>query len=152
MIVLDASATAKLLLNLPLGAQVRRRLADPDLQLHAPHLLFVEVLEVLRRRVAAGMTSEADAAEALNLFEQLDVSFHDHMLLTGRAWALRGNLSAYHAMYVALAELLEAPLLTADAKLARAPGSHATIDLIQPWPHVSTRPAPPAPGPRARAE
>lgn len=132
MIVLDASVTVELLLNLPLGEQVRRRLADPDLQLHAPHLLPVEVLQVLRRRVAAGTTSTADAVEALNLLEELDLSFHDHMLLAGRAWTLRGNLSAYDAMYVALAELLDAPLLTADATLARAPGIHATIDLIQP--------------------
>ena len=78
------------------------------------------------------MTSNAEAVEALNLLEQLDVSFHDHMLLTGRAWTLRGNLSAYDAMYVALAELLDAPLLTADAKLAHAPGNHAVVDLIQP--------------------
>lgn len=132
MIVLDASVTVELLLNLPLGEQVRRRLADSDLQLHAPHLLPVEVLQVLRRRVAAGTTSTTDAVEALDLLEQLDLSFHDHMLLAGRAWTLRGNLSAYDAMYVALAELLDAPLLTADAKLARAPGIHATIDLIQP--------------------
>lgn len=130
MIVLDTSAVIELLLNLPLGKLVRRRLADPDVQLHAPQLLPVEVVQVLRRRVTAGITTSAAASDALDALEPLDISLHDHMLLTKRAWELRENMTAYDAMYVALAELLDAPLLTSDAKLARSPGSHAAIELL----------------------
>lgn len=130
MIVLDASAAVELVLNLPLGAQVRQRLADPEIALHAPDLLPVEVLQVLRRRVAAGSTTPAEALDALGFLEDLDVSYHDHLPLARRIWALRENLTAYDATYVALAELLDAALLTSDARLAHAPGNGATIELI----------------------
>lgn len=130
MIVLDTSAVIELLLNLPLGVAVRQRLADPDVQLHAPQLLPVEVVQVLRRRVAAGITTTDDASYALDALVDLDISLHDHVLLINRAWELRENITAYDAMYVALAELLDAPLLTADATLARSPGSHAVVELL----------------------
>lgn len=130
MIVLDASVAIELLLNLPLGHRVRDRIAAPDIALHAPQLLVVEVLQVLRRRVAAGTTSAGEAARAVELLELLDVSLHDHRLLSARMWMLRENLTTYDAAYVALAELLDAPLLTSDARLAGAPGNAARIDLI----------------------
>ena len=130
MIILDTSAVIELLLNLPLGKLVRQRLTDPDVQIHAPQLLPVEVVQVLRRRVAAGITTPADAGDALEELEQLDISLHDHMLLIQRVWELRENMTSYDGMYVALAELLEAPLLTSDAKLARSPGTHADIELL----------------------
>lgn len=130
MIVLDASAAIELLLNLPLGRAVRDRVGTPDVALHAPQLLVVEVLQVLRRRVAAGTTTAAEAARAIELLDLIDVSLHDHRLLSPRIWALRGNLTAYDAAYVALAELLDAPLLTTDARLAGAPGNDARVELI----------------------
>lgn len=130
MIVLDASATVELLLNLPQGVGVRERIVSPETQLHAPQLLTIEVLQVLRRRILSGLTTAESARVALDLLDDLDVSYHDHALLARRIWALRDNLTAYDAAYVALAELLGASLLTADAKLARAPGNRAMIDLI----------------------
>lgn len=131
MIVLDASAAVELLLNLPRAAAVRERIDDPDTQLHAPHLLVVEVLQVLRRRVAAGLTAEARARTAIDDLDDLGVNYHDHALTARRIWALRDNLTAYDAAYVALAELLGARLLTTDAKLAHAPGNRAHIELIE---------------------
>lgn len=130
MIVLDTSAVVELVLNLPLGARVRLRIADPEVALHAPHLLTVEVLHVLRRRVATESTTADEAQAALDLLHDLDVSYHDHLPLTQRMWALRDNLTAYDAAYVALAELLDAPLVTSDVRLARAPGNHARVDLV----------------------
>lgn len=130
MIVLDASAAVELLLRLPLGRKVITRITNPDIQLHAPHLLVIEVLQVLRRRVAAGSTTPAEATEAVRLIEEFDITYHDHLLLSRRVWELRDNLTAYDASYVTLAELLGATLLTADAELARAPGNNAEVDLI----------------------
>lgn len=130
MIVLDTSVVVELLLNLPLAGQVRERIDDAETALHAPHLLTVEVLQVLRRRVAAGITTADAANTAIDTLDLMDVSYHDHQLLARRIWGLRDNLTAYDAAYVALAELLGAPLLTSDARLARAPGHHADIDLI----------------------
>ena len=131
MIVLDTSAVVELLLNLPLASQAREHLRDPDVQLHAPHLLTVEVLQVLRRRVAAGLTTPDDAATALPNLADMDIEYHDHLLVARRVWALRDNLTAYDATYVALAELLDAQLVTADARLANAPGHHASVSLLK---------------------
>lgn len=128
--MLDTSAAIELLLNLPLGPQVRERISDPDVALHAPELLTVEVLQVLRRRVAAGATRVNEAGEAIEFLGLLDVSYHGHAPLVPRIWGLRNNLTGYDATYVALAELLDGTLLTADVRLAGAPGHHAHIDLI----------------------
>lgn len=130
MIVLDTSATAELLLNLPLGDAVRERLASAEASLHAPHLLVIEMLQVLRRRTAAGMTGKAAALLAIDLLDDLDVSYYDHRPLAPRVWELRENLTAYDAAYVALAEVLGATLVTTDARLARSPGNRATVDLV----------------------
>jgi len=132
VIVLDASVVVELLLNLPLARQVGQRLRDPDVGLHAPHLLTIEVLQVLRRRVSTGSTTADEALHALDALEDLDVTYHDHLLLARRAWELRDNLTAYDAAYVALAELLDATLLTADTRLAKAPGNRAFLDVVQP--------------------
>ena len=130
MIVLDTSVVIELLLNLPLGPRVRDEISDPDMALHAPALLTVEVLQVLRRRVAAALTTADEAADAIGALNLLDVTYHDHGLLVDRIWSLRGTLTAYDAAYVALAELLGAVLLTADSRLARAPGHHARVELV----------------------
>ena len=132
MIVLDTSAAVELLLNLPLGVRVRERLEEADWHAHAPQLLTVEVLQVLRRRVAAGITTVAAAEEALGLLDDLALSYHEHQMFAPRVWALRANLTAYDAIFVALAEALDADLLTTDARLAHAPGNRARIELIEP--------------------
>jgi predicted nucleic acid-binding protein len=100
--------------------------------LHAPHLLSVEVAPVLRRYAAAGAIGAAVAADALIDLAVLDIERYEHEPFLGRVWELRENLTAYDAVYVALAETLAAPLLTFDARLAASPVHHATIELLQP--------------------
>ena len=132
MIVLDASAVVEWLLRLPLAGVIDDRLADVDQGLHAPHLLTVEVAQVIRRYVARSELDLARAEQALEDLADLDVALHPHEPLLRSIWRLRENLTAYDAAYVALAEALDAPLLTLDARLAAAPGHVATIDLVRP--------------------
>ena len=130
MSVLDASAVVELLIGTERGRAVADRLEDPAIDLHAPHLLDVEVLQVLRRLVRDGSLTARDAAAALNDLRALDVERHGHRPLLDRVWALRQNLTAYDAVYVALAEALDTTLLTCDRKLARSPGLRRRIDVI----------------------
>lgn len=130
MIVLDASAAVELVLRLPLGEAVAARLADADEPVHAPHLLGVEVAQVVRRYVLRGEVRPERGAEALGDLADLDVVRHPHEPLLPAMWRQRANLTAYDAAYVALAEALDAPLLTLDARLAATSGHHATIELI----------------------
>jgi predicted nucleic acid-binding protein len=131
VIVLDASAALELLLATPRGAAVASRLAPREESLHAPHLLDVEVAQVLRRYQAASLISAAEGARALDDLGALGVSRWAHDLLLPRIWALRANVTAYDACYLALAEALAAPLVTCDGRLARAPGHRAAVDWIR---------------------
>lgn len=130
MIVLDASAALELLLATELGAVVATRIADSNETIHAPHLLDLEVTQVLRRFARAGSVSPARAEEALDDLQALDVARYPHDVLIPRVWELRGNLTAYDGAYVALAEALRCPIVTTDARLAAAPGNRATIELV----------------------
>ncbi|HEY4557721.1 MAG TPA: type II toxin-antitoxin system VapC family toxin [Enteractinococcus sp.] len=130
MIVLDTSAAVESLLSLPLSTAVEEQLNRVEWQIIAPQLLIVEVLQVLRRRVAAGYTSSSDADEARFLLGQLNIRLYGHELFADRIWELRDNMSAYDASYVALAEASELELLTTDRRLANAPGHNARIILI----------------------
>ena len=130
MIVVDASAVLEALLRTPAAASVERRLFEPPQTLHAPHLLDVEVAQVVRRYAGNG---EIDAERGrLALVDLADLPLHryPHDFLLQRVWDLRNNFTAYDAMYVALAEALDAPLLTRDKRLAASPGHHARIELI----------------------
>jgi len=129
LIVLDASAVLELLLQTTAGARVARRIGAPDESLHVPHLLDVEVAQVLRRYEAAGTLSPAEAEQALADLSCLDINRYAHDPFLSRIWKLRHNLTAYDACYVALAEVLEAPLLTCDARLSRFSGHGAVIEL-----------------------
>ncbi len=131
MIVLDASAVVEWLLDLPLAPEVTARLARDDQTLHAPHLLSVEVAQVVRRYVAAGDMSAERGAQALTDLADLDVFHHPHEPLLPTIWRLRSNLTAYDAAYVALALALDAPLVTLDARIAAAPVHVATVDVIR---------------------
>lgn len=130
MIVLDASAVIELLMRTATGASVERRIADADESLHAPHLMSVEVSQVLRRLVLDRTLSPRRAHQALEDLADLPVDRYAHEPLLERMWALRSNLTAYDATYVALSEALDAPLLTADRRLAAAPGHRARIELV----------------------
>jgi predicted nucleic acid-binding protein len=131
MSVLDASAVIELLLQTKVGRAVAERLDDPAVDLHAPHLLDVEVVQVLRRYVRAGSLTSREAAATLDDLRALDVERHGHEALLDRVWALRENLTAYDAVYVALAEALETTLLTCDSTLARAPGLGRRVTLVE---------------------
>jgi predicted nucleic acid-binding protein len=131
MIVLDASAVLELLLRTKAGALVERHLVAPTETFHAPHLLDVEVAQVLRRYERTRAIDARRGREALEDLADLDLTRYAHDDLLPRVWALRHGLSAYDATYVALAEALNAPLLTCDARLAGASGHHARIELVR---------------------
>ncbi|MFT4189819.1 MAG: type II toxin-antitoxin system VapC family toxin [Aeromicrobium sp.] len=130
MIVLDTSAAIELLLSLPRSRQVQEHVERADWRIAAPQLLVIEALQVLRRRVAAGLTSLDEGEEARELLGQLGIRYFDHQLLADRVWQLRDNLTAYDASFVALAELLDAELVTTDARLAGAPGHAARTTVV----------------------
>ena len=130
MIVVDASAILELLLQTPLGIRVEARLFREEDEWHAPHLLDVEVAQGLRRMVRSGDVTSARAGEAVADLTDLDLHRHAHVDLLGRAWKLRDNISAYDAMYVALAEATGAPLVTCDGPLAKASGHSARIEVV----------------------
>jgi predicted nucleic acid-binding protein len=130
VIVVDASALLEFLLQTPLGTRIEVRLFRDEDELHAPHLVDVEVVQGLRRLVRTGDVSPGRAEEAIADLTDLDLHRHTHLDLLGRAWKLRDNISAYDAMYVALAEAIDAPIVTCDSPLANAPGSRARIEVI----------------------
>jgi predicted nucleic acid-binding protein len=131
MIVVDASAMTELLLQTPLGVKVEARLFRDGDMLCVPHLLDVEVAQAVRRLARAGEVTDARAAATLVDLADFDLDRHAHVDLLDRIWQLRTNLTAYDAVYVALAEALEAPLVTCDAPLSKAPGHKAEIEVIQ---------------------
>ena len=127
MVVVDASVLVNALL---INGAARARLADANLQ--APDLIDAEVLSVLRRLVLAGRLTEQHALSALTTSQQLGLRRHASHHLWPRAWELRSNLTAYDALYVALAERLGATLLTADARAARAPDLQCSVEVMAP--------------------
>lgn len=130
MIVVDASAVLEVLLHTPAARAVEEWIFDPRQMLHAPHLLDIEVAQVIRRYAAKGEIDDRHAREALADLVDLPLHRHPHDFLLPRVWDLRHNLTAYDAVYVALAEALDAPLLTRDQRIAAAAGHHAKVELI----------------------
>ena len=130
MIVLDASAVLELLLVTGKGGRVAERIAPPGETLHAPHLIDLEVAQVLRRYVARQQLDEARAAQAFDDLRDLDLSRYPHDVLLGRIWELRHDASAYDAACLALAEALGAPLLTSDARLGEVPDTGAQVEVL----------------------
>jgi len=131
MIVVDASAIAEFLLQTELGSRVERRLYGANEDLHAPHLLDVEVLSAFRRLVRAGEMDAGRAEEAVEDLQLLRIVRHGHRDLASRAWELRQNFTAYDAMYLALAESLEAVLVTCDRPFADASKRAVRTELIR---------------------
>ncbi|MDP1585148.1 MAG: type II toxin-antitoxin system VapC family toxin [Bradyrhizobium sp.] len=130
MIVVDASAMLEALLRLPAARAVERRMFEPAQTLHTPHLLDVEVAQVIRRYAANREIDAERGRTALADLADFPLHRYPHDFLLPRVWELRNNLTAYDAIYVALAEVLDAPLLTHDQRLAAAPGHHARIELV----------------------
>ena len=121
MIVVDASVVLEVVLRTPAASRVEARLAEAAETLHAPHLIDVEVAQVVRRFCATRESSEERGEEALD----------PHTVLLPRIWELRHNVTAYDGAYIALAEALSAPLLTRDEPLSKAPGHEAFIELVE---------------------
>lgn len=110
------------------GEQYRARLAA-DLDQHAPAILDLEVIAAVRR-LARGGLGEIEASEAVTDLSELSIRRYPHLALLPRIWELRHNVTPYDAAYVALAEVLGAPLLTADSRLAEAPGPRCVVELL----------------------
>jgi predicted nucleic acid-binding protein len=125
VIVVDASAAVSALVN---AGPARETLAEEDV--HVPHLADVEVLSGLRRNAASGQVTPGAARTALGTWRRLGLTRHPVAGLLGRMWELRDNLSAYDATYVALAEALGCAVLTADGRLARAPGLRCPVTVV----------------------
>ncbi|QAY59952.1 PIN domain-containing protein [Microbacterium protaetiae] len=130
MIVLDASAAVEWLLGRSGARFVAERIADPDVSIHAPAPIGVEVVSALRGLTLRHHMSADRGAAAIADLAAAGVDLHDPTPLLPRAWQLRANLSAYDAVYVALAEVLDATLLTTDARIARAPGIAAEVVVV----------------------
>ena len=129
MIVVDASVVATALIDDNTdGRLARDRIRDESLS--APELIDLEVLSVIRRLSAAGQVTQVRAAQAVMDLRDLNLDRAPHRPLLARCWELRHNLSPYDAAYVALAEAFDTVLLTADTRLAAAPGTACTIELV----------------------
>jgi len=130
VIVVDASTVVDLLLGAAAATRLADRLLVTGVSLHAPHLLDIEVTQAVRRYALSGEISGRRGEEALTDLLDLPIHRHPHDILLPRIWVLRRSVTAYAAAYVALAEALDAPLLTRDGKLARSHGHRARIELV----------------------
>jgi predicted nucleic acid-binding protein len=129
--VVDASAVIEMLLRTPLGERCREHLLVPNEILSAPCLMDIEVAQVLRRYAVRSQLSADRGAEALRDLADLPLVRYLHEPLLERVWELRDSLSAYDAVYVALAEALDARLVTCDGRVSRAHGHHATVEVLE---------------------
>jgi predicted nucleic acid-binding protein len=124
MIVADASAIMAWLLRL-------RSVPFPaDERVHVPHLIDTQVANAVRGHVRRGELDERAGWEILDTFRWLGITRHGTFSMLDRVWELRHNLSAYDAAYVALAEALECPLFTGDARISRAPGLRCAVTIL----------------------
>jgi predicted nucleic acid-binding protein len=130
LIVLDASALLEALLPTGTASALQSRLFATGETWHAPHLLDVEFTQGIRRHSLAGNISGERAAAAFADYADMSIQRHIHMPLLRRVRALRNNLTAYDAVYVALAEALDATLLTRDRRIANAAGHQARVELV----------------------
>jgi len=130
MIVLDASAVVDWLLQTSAGQSIEKRIYSRNESLHAPHLLDLEVTQVLRRLALQGVVPVHRVDEAVRDLLDLRITRYPHLVLLPRIWRLRHNFSAYDAAYIVLAEKLGAALVTRDARLASASGHAAPVGLF----------------------
>ena len=130
MIVLDPSAAVDWLLQTPAGQHIEKRLYARNETLHAPHLIDLEITQVLRRLASQGLVSVRRADEAVRDLLDLRITRYPHLVLLPRIWQLRRNFSAYDAAYIVLAEKLGAAIVTRDARLASASGHAAQVEIF----------------------
>ena len=130
MLVLDASAAIDWLLQTAVAKEIEERIYRRSESLHAPHLLDVEVAQVLRRLVREGAVSAPRADQAIQDLFDLRLARYPHFVFLPRIWRLRDNFTAYDAAYIALAENLRATLITRDARLASACARLVSLELF----------------------
>jgi predicted nucleic acid-binding protein len=130
VIVLDASAAVDWLLQTPAGQRIEKRIYARLESLHAPHLLALEVAQVLLRLAREETVSALRVDEAVDDLLRLRITWYPHFVFLPRVWHLRHNFSAYDAAYIALAEELDAPLITRDRRLASASGHRAAVEVF----------------------
>lgn len=130
MIVVDASALLEVLLNTTAGPAVARHLFADHETLHAPHLIDLEISQVLRRYALAGQLESARAEEALDDLADLPLTRYPHKPFRARIWELRHNFTAYDAAYLALAETLDARMITRDEALASIELHNAAVTVV----------------------
>jgi predicted nucleic acid-binding protein len=130
MIVLDASAALELLLRAADRPGLVTRILRGGESIAAPHLLDLEIAQVLRRFVTAGELTAARAREAIEDHLAMGIARYPHDGLLDRIWELRANCTAYDAAYIALAEALDAVLVTCDRRLADVPGIRVAVEVI----------------------
>jgi predicted nucleic acid-binding protein len=132
--VIDASVIVAVLADAEhaLWAETQLSTRGADRSLWVPHLIDAEVGQALRREVAAGRLGEGTADAALLDLVRMPLRRIGHIGLIQRAWELRHNVSFYDALYLSLAELLGAPLLTLDSRLAKAAGGATAVEVLTP--------------------
>lgn len=130
MIVVDASALLEVLLRTPAAARIESKIFARRQTMHAPHLVDLEVAQVLRRYLLAGDLDAERGAQALADLGDLPLTRYPHDLFLPRIWELRNQATAYDAAYLALAEALDAPLLSRDGRLARSRGHRARVERV----------------------
>jgi predicted nucleic acid-binding protein len=130
MIVVDASVVLEVLLRTEAAEALEERMLNPAESMCAPHLLDIEVAQVVRRYCLLGETTSERGAEALRDLADMAIERFPHAPFLPRIWQLRQNLTAYDAAYVALAETLGCTLLTRDQALAKSPIHTASVEVL----------------------
>ena len=130
MIVVDASAVLEVLLNTGKGNAVAERLFADGETLHVPHVLDLEVAQVLRRYAVGGHLDADRGGQALEDLLSFPLNRYPHDIFLPRIWELRQNVTAYDAAYITLAEALDAPLITTDLRLASSIGHDVKIETV----------------------
>jgi predicted nucleic acid-binding protein len=130
VIVVDASAVLEILLQTPAAPRVSKRIFATGETLHAPHVLDLEIAQVLRRYTRLGDISSQRGSEAITDLADLPLTRYPHLVLLPRIWELRHNFTAYDAAYLALAEALEAPLVSRDRALALSARHRARVEVL----------------------
>ena len=119
-----------MLLESSKGARISGRVLAEGETLHAPHLVDLEVLQVLRRYTLSGDLTSERAGQALEDLMDMPLLRYPHMPFMGRIWELRTNMTAYDAAYIALAEVLPATFVTCDRRVATAGGHSARVEIF----------------------
>jgi predicted nucleic acid-binding protein len=131
VIVADASAILEVLLNTPAASEVGRHLFAPGETIHVPHLIDLEILQALRRYTRLAEIGNLRVEQALRIYGDMLLERYAHNAFLSRIWELRHNFTAYDAAYIALAEALDAPLITFDRALISSSRHRARVLVLR---------------------